>query len=200
MKFKLRYIPLIILALLLVTVGILLKTGGLETIIDRIMDSKEPKEITDPAEEETFAFPGVSITLPGDFAWSTNKKYIANEEYYVSRISVSKSDITPNEGYAFPTLQEYMKVMLPTWLYVENDEAITFDIKDEILYADCQCKASGTPDYIPFQVEETGEKQCIVMFETDGAFWAFSFYSPTQDYETVKAQALEWAKTITFKN
>jgi hypothetical protein len=49
-----------------------------------------------------------------------------------------------------------------------------------------------------FKAENDGDMQCIMGFETDSAFYIISFYSPSLDYESVKAQAFEWAKTIKF--
>lgn len=200
MKFKLRYIPLILLALLLVTVGILLKTGGLEKIIHNLMTPKEPPEITDPNVDETFDFSdGMTITLPGDFAKEPTAHCITNENYTIRNKRIPKSTITPHEGMPFPTLQVYMHAMLPTMAHTASEDDVTFKMHGETLYAECK-SVSSFSSLTSFSVQNTGDMQCILLYETDDAFWCLSFYSPTLDFDTVKAQAFEWAKTVTIED
>ena len=179
-----------LLALLLVICAVALTFTGCDiaSIVNKAMETEEPTY--DPTLPRTYTYGQLNITLPAGFGEDSEGVY-KNGEYVVRCAKMAFSSITPKEGYDFPTLVVFMKEC-PFF-----NETVAVKDQDGILYVDYDTKASPSNISSVFKVQNDG-MQCIMGFESDSAFYLVSFYSASLDYETVKAQAFEWAKTITF--
>ena len=142
-------------------------------------------------ENVTFDYLDMSITLPGDFEEGTRKgiQCYSNEDYAIRSYSVSKSSITPNEGYEFPSLETFVK--MSGILKAENIE-----LKDNDGYLSTDYETTSDNISSIFSVDHDGDKQYMIFFETDKYFWFMSFYSSTVSYDKVKTQAAAWIDTI----
>lgn len=148
-------------------------------------------ETQDDGGPRIYSYNGLSIRLPSDFE---DVRYgFSNNDYLVRLFCIPFSNITPLEGKSFPTLEEFMKEM-PT--LKADPESIVIKSRDGISYIDYVTTSKNIAQV--FAVECDGDIQCIMGVESDSAFYMVSFYSPTLDYETVKEQAFEWAKSISF--
>ena len=148
--------------------------------------NKTPEE-TEPTEN-TFTLGELTITLPDGFRTTspmsnTNQAYIISENYSVTIFRVSHSSITPNEGYDFPTLEEFF---VNSGMLKGIKSAEDIEIVDDMKIFNENYIGDEEPDV------------CILLAETDGAFWTVKVESWTDDYTTVKATALEWFNTIVF--
>lgn len=179
-----------LLALLLVICAIALTFTGCDiaSMVNKAMETEEPTD--DPTLPKTYKYGELNITLPAGFGEDSEGVY-KNGEYVVRCTSMAFSSITPNEGHDFPTLLVFMDECP---YFFEN---VTIKDQDGILYVDYDTKASPANISSVFKVQKDG-MQCIMGFESDAAFYLVSFYSASLDYQTVKAQAFEWAKMITF--
>lgn len=107
---------------------------------------------------------------------------LRGDGYSVEIERVDHSSITPNEGYPFPSLTEAME------FYLLSLGELDFAKEGEILCADGDDDGDGTPDTF------------VALFECEGAYWdiRISATKADTDYEAVREQGLEWAKTVTF--
>jgi hypothetical protein len=163
--------------------------ADISSLVKDKLETEEPTH--DPTLPRTYQYNELNITLPAGFNEDSKPGVYKNGDYVVRCTSMAFSSITPNEGYEFPTLAVFMKEG-PYF-----NETVVPKEQDGILYVDYETTASPSNISSVFKVQEDG-MQCIMGFESDSAFYLVSFYSATLDYETVKAQAFEWAKTITF--
>ena len=177
------------LALVLALCAIALAFTGCD-----MLSSLKPAEETtaDPNAPKTFSYGALNITLPAGFVEQSSGKY-SNEDYSIRCTKMLFSSITPTEGNDFPTLEVFMK-NFPS--FKEDPEKIVLKEENGITYVDYVTTSTNIASL--FTVQKDGDTQCFMGFETESAFYIISFYSPTLDYETAKAQAFEWAKTITF--
>ena len=134
----------------------------------------------------------MSIELTEDLSYidvksSSNYKVYSNKNYRVDLERINHSSITPNEGYPFPSLQEFMKFNLGN-LVMGSDAEVQFVTEDGITFVEADTDGNGQLDML------------VAVFETEGAFWDIRFSSTTIDYATARAQYLAWAKTVTFAN
>lgn len=150
------------------------------------------EETVDPTLPKNFTYGKMTITLPPEFKEVKEGSY-KTDDYYVRCMRMAFSSITPVGDNPFPTLEVFMK-NCPS--FREEPEKITVLEENGIKYIDFVTTSSNVASV--FKAENDGDMQCIMGFETDSAFYIISFYSPSLDYESVKAQAFEWAKTIKF--
>jgi len=154
-------------------------------------ENEQPPEITDPAIPETFVYVDMSLILPGDFyAVDGTSDTFKNDDYLIRATSISKSSITPNPGYDFPTL----KVFFSNYIIFKDE--LNYQTEDGILYVDYSTNSSNVTGV--FAIPNSFGTQFVAFFETDKSFYAVSVYSSDLEYSVVKAQALEWMKKITF--
>ena len=130
------------------------------------------------------------MDLPADFERSSSEsnaycEVYRSDEYYVLVQRTDLSGITPNEGYSFPTLEEFMKSYM-TFFVTTDEDSITFNREDGLLYLDADTNGNEKPDTL------------IVFFESEKAYWNVHIKPTKEDYETARAQCMEWAKTITI--
>ena len=179
-----------LLALLLVICAVALTFTGCDiaSIVNKAMETEEPTY--DPTLPRTYTYGELNMTLPAGFD-ETSEGVYKNGEYVVRCTSMAFSSITPNEGHEFPTLLVFMDEC--PYFY----ENVAIKDQDGMLYVDYPTTASPSNISSVFKVQNDAT-QCIIGFESDSAFYLVSFYSASLDYETVKAQAFEWAKSITF--
>ncbi len=168
--------------------------SGCESILEDAVDNylNEGSANNDPNVPETFKCLGLTITLPGDFKFTdAYEEKISNDDYLIRVYSLSKSSITPNEGYAYPTLQEVFDV-----IGIFSDP-VEYKTDGDLLYCDYLTTANNISNQYAISAAEG--TQFIAFFENENSFWAVFFYSSTLDYETaVKPQAMQWAKAITY--
>ena len=169
--------------------GLFESCADVSSLVKEKLETEEPTH--DPTLPRTYKYNELNITLPAGFNEDSKEGVYKNGDYVVRCTSMAFSSITPNEGYEFPTLLMFMDECP---YFYENP---TIKEQDGILYVDYETTASPSNISSLFKVQEDGI-QCIMGFESDSAFYIISFYSNTLDYETVKTQAFEWAKTITF--
>ena len=153
---------------------------------------KPTEETVDPTLPKSFTYGEMTITLPPEFSELSGGKY-QSDDYLIRSTKMAFSSITPLDGNPFPTLEVFMKNF---YSFKEEPEKITVMQQDGISYVDYVTTANNIASL--FKVEKDGDTQCFVGFESETAFYIVSFYSSTLDYETVRAQALVWAKTVTF--
>ncbi len=162
-------------------------------IYDKLNDSGKTSEITDPNVVEAFTYDSLTLRLPGDFykverkITDTTQQY-TNDTYLVRIYSYSKSNITPNPGYSFPTIEEIFNTIL------FRDE-LPFVRVDGVLCADYVIDPEHPSSIFP--VKNQDDTQFIALFEDEETCYAVSFYAATIDYTTVRQQALLWARSIT---
>ena len=116
---------------------------------------------------------------------SPSYRVYSGNGYIVEIERVAHSSITPNEGYAFPSLSEFMKYNLAQFAGYEAD-AVNFVTEGNLLCVDGDSNGDGEADTL------------IVLFESANAFWDIRFSSSSKDYATVRANGLKWAQTVTF--
>ena len=159
---------------------------------DSPMDAMtETTEITDPSVDETFEYLDLNITLPGDFAQYQGYVF-RNDTYLVRASNMPLSSITPLEGHSFPTLKVFMEnhpSLRSEYISVQQD--------GNLLYIDYATTKDNIASNLTLPDGAEGT-QCLVGFQSESNFWIVAFYSKSVDYQTVKSQALEWAKGITF--
>lgn len=160
------------------------------SLVNKALETEEPTD--DPTLPKTYKYGEFNITLPAGFGEDSKGVY-KNGEYVVRVSSMSFSQITPNEGYDFPTLQVFMKES--PYLH-EEPEKIHIKEQDGITYIDYETTTSNISSVFKVQKDTM---QCIMGFESDSAFYMLAIYSPSLDYQTVKTQAFEWAKTVKFE-
>ena len=150
-------------------------------------------------EEESFSYSELNIDLPSEFKSSpASSGMLANsDEHAVKVIRVSLSNITPKEGYEFPTIETFFSLSG----YI--DDMSETDVKEE----------DGLK-IAEFDRDKNGENDVMyVLMETENAYWAVSFSEYTDekdndendkkepsnyDYNAARASYIEWAKTVTF--
>ena len=146
----------------------------------------DSEETTEEPTEKTFTYGSFSITLPKDFSevspLSGSSLYLTSPDYTVQIYRVSFSSITPNEGYSFPTLEEFFGSGM--FRDIEKD-----DIKKEDGLNIVDADSEGNDD-LP--------DVCYILMESENAFWQIKVSSESQPYEMVKSNAITWAKTVTF--
>ena len=180
---KISLIALIV-ALLFGAVALFISTHP--DVIANLLEAKEK----DDAEDKTpvITHGELSIELPSDFkrdvSMPTYSTYLGND-YRVHIERVDHSSITPNPGYSFPSLQEFMKFNMSILLKCEESDVHFTDING-ITCVEADTNGDDQPDTL------------IAIFETEGAFWDVRFSSSTKDYTTSRDQYVAWAKTVTF--
>ena len=156
------------LSLILATLTLLLALSGCSFVnLGGNPAETTTGEITDPATPEAFTYGALSITLPGDFATAGKASIIENKDYSIRMMSASKSDITPQPGQAFPTVQEFFNSG------ITFKDKLTFQQQDGVLYADYATTSSNIASV--FAIPEGSGTQLIAFFESDSAFYAVAF-------------------------
>jgi hypothetical protein len=180
-------IVLLVLVLLLGAVTVLLVSKPNLLLNFLASDYQE----TETEEKSPFiTFRELSIELTEDFDYfdikSTSSYHIyVGDGYQVDIERIDHASITPNEGYAFPSLSEFMKYNLSQFAGYEAD-AVNFVTEGNLLCVDGDSNGDGEADTL------------IVLFESANAFWDIRFSSSSKDYATVRANGLKWAQTVTF--
>ena len=146
----------------------------------------------DPTAPKSFTYGAMTITLPPEFKEPSDGKYYS-DDYKIRCTKMAFSNITPTDGNSFPTLEVFLKNF---YSFKEDPDKITVKSENGISYVDYVTTSDNVAQLL--KVEKDGDIQCVMGFETEYAFYIVSFYSPTLDYETAKAQAFEWAKNIKF--
>ena len=150
--------------------------------------------IIPPAETETtpsgVTVQELSIELPADFKYSSVESASSSEVYRADgyRVDIERtalSGITPNEGYSFPTLEEFMGFYMTLFVRTTED-TVPLSQDGDMLYLDADTDDDGTPDTL------------IVFFESKNAYWNIRMKPTKEDYATARAQCVEWAKTVTI--
>lgn len=148
-------------------------------------------EETEKEESGEIVFNNMKITFPEGFksttaiTTATNQIRVAGPGYNINLYRVLHSSITPNEGYAFPTLYEFFPMSRMLGSNITKGEDI--DTVDGIAVADSNTDSDEAPD------------RCDVLLDESDAFWMISVQSYEDDYETVRANAIAWAKTVVFE-
>lgn len=141
-------------------------------------------------ESVTFEHYDMSITLPADFEEDLRRDgCYSNDDYAVRTYAVAKSSITPHEGQEFPSLKTF--VTMSGILKADN-----LELKDNGDYLSVDYVTTSDNIINIFWVENEGDKQYMIFFESSAYFWFVSFYSSTVEYDQVKTQAAEWIDTI----
>ncbi|MBQ9080585.1 MAG: hypothetical protein IJY27_05890 [Clostridia bacterium] len=142
--------------------------------------------------EQVYTCNEFSITLPREFVSDQqsllggSSEVFKSSDYTVKVVKYSFSSITPKDGYEFPSLAQFVYDIAN---FVEDNQLVVLS-GDGI--------SSGSVFGYDYANENGGDRQLLVFLESDNAYWFVSFYSATVDYETAKAQYLEWVNTITF--
>lgn len=148
------------------------------------------KEEKPEETEKTFTLREMSITLPAEFSANSTAlpdgsqlTLVSQNGYQVSIYRVDHSSITPTEGNAFPTMEEFfVKSRMLTGIESAEDIETVDGLK---IFNETKFGGSE-PDF------------CVGLFESEGAFWKISAESWEVDYATLKTEALKWFKTVKF--
>ena len=132
----------------------------------------------------------LSIDLPADFKYSAVESASSSEVYRADgyRVDIERtalSSITPNEGYSFPTLEEFMGFYM-TYFVSTTEDSVALSRDGDMLYLDADTDGDGSPDTL------------IVFFESKNAYWNIRFQPTKEDFTTARAQCVAWAKTVTI--
>ncbi len=183
--------PIIALCLVLVLlIPVLIMTLAPDLLTNLIMKNMMEEQETENTSPY-YTVSELTIELTPNFRLSnvessSNYQVYYGEGYGVEIERMAHSSITPNEGFDFPTLAEFMTYYLST--HAVDSDVATFNTQDDLLYMDADCDHDGTIDTL------------IVLFESENAFFDVRFTATKDeiDYETVRAQGMEWAKTVTI--
>lgn len=169
--------------IIFLTIAIIIFIWGINFISNTI--------INPPQEEKSplFTYQEMSIKLTTDFeetrATSSNVEY-RSDKHRVNIIRMDFSNITPHEGYAFPSLYEFMEDYITLFIDYEPEEII-FTEHNGILYYDADKNGDGSIDSL------------FAMYESENAFWLVEF-SPlnNNNYGESRHLFMMWAQTISF--
>lgn len=144
--------------------------------------------LLDSAEiPETFTYGEMTITLTDDFSERNYEGYSACYESYDTIVMITKDDSSYFENFEEYTLKQYGEDTLE---YNEFDDSVKLKEEDGLTYFEYE-----------YTDEETGDiySYFVPLYKSDEAFWFFQFASFKEDYETYRAQFIEWAKTVEFE-
>jgi hypothetical protein len=132
----------------------------------------------------------LSIELPADFKYSSVESASSSEVYRADgyRVDIERtalSGITPNEGYDFPTLEQFMSFYM-TFFVNTTEDSVVLSRDGDMLYLDADTDGDENPDTL------------IVFFESKNAYWNIRMKPTKEDYATARTQCVAWAKTVTF--
>ena len=180
------------LILVICVITLTFASCDIASLVNKVITTEEPTD--DPTLPKTYTYGVMNITLPAGFK-EVKEGVFKNDEVSVRCVRMLFSSITPVGDNPFPTLEVFMK-NCPSLR--EDPDKVFVKEENGIKYIDFETTSSNVASV--FKAEKDGDMQCIMGFETGNAFYIVSFYSPSLDYETVKTQAFEWAKTINFES
>ena len=175
------------LLLLALTLSLLVVSLSGCFITDMIFKEEE----TEPTSKTFDYNKGFNITLPPEFEQTSSPMardlVIQSDDHLVHALPTAFSNITPKEGFDFPTLEIFFSesgVLGETFIPMQIQEIDGFKT-------------------IEFDTNDNGKIDTLfILMETETAYWAIKFQptsKSTVPYEDAKPLYLEWAKTISFK-
>ena len=156
-----------------------------------ITDILGGEETTEPTEKTFDYNGGFNITLPPEFEKTSSPNardlVIQSSDHLVHALPTAFSNITPKEGFDFPTLEVFFSesgVLGQTFKPMDIEEVDGFKTIELDTNKDEKVDA------------------LFILMETETAFWAVKFQNTSKStisYEDSKPLYMEWAKTISFK-